>query len=63
MQADVERELSWSPYVANDSIDVEVAHGVVTLKGQVANSRERRAAVANAYQGGAVKVDDMLTFN
>lgn len=47
--------------MAHDKIKVQVSEGVVTLEGKVHNARERRAAVANAYQGGAVKVIDRLS--
>jgi osmotically-inducible protein OsmY len=60
IQSDIERELLWSPYVFDDEVEVKVENGVATLTGSVESRRERGAAVANAYQGGAVSVDDQL---
>ncbi len=57
---DIEHELEWSPYVNSDHITVHVDNGVATLDGKVATEREREAAEANAYQGGAVSIDDQL---
>jgi osmotically-inducible protein OsmY len=46
--------------VFDDEVEVKVENGVATLTGSVESRRERGAAVANAYQGGAVSVDDQL---
>lgn len=56
----VREELSWSPYVDNDPIRVGVRKGVVTLEGSVEDSSEMAAAVENAYEAGARRVNDQL---
>lgn len=57
---DVEDELFWSPFVDADDVYVAVDDGVVTLTGTVDSWAERRAAIENAYEGGAVLVDNDL---
>ncbi len=53
-------ELWWSPFVERSNVIIEVDQGVVTLKGEVDSWRERRAAVENAHEGGAVTVIDKM---
>jgi len=57
----IERELFWEPYASSWQITVEVDDGVATLKGEVDSPAEAATAVANAFQAGAVDVDDELT--
>ena len=57
---DVRRELWWSPFVDESDISVSVNAAVVTLQGTVDSEAERRAAIENAYEGGAVSVKDRL---
>jgi osmotically-inducible protein OsmY len=57
----IRNELRWSPFVDANQIQVSVSRGEATLTGQVGSPSERRAARKNAYQGGALTVDDRLT--
>lgn len=57
---DVEDELFWSPFVDADQVHVSVDDGVVTLTGTVDSWAERRAAIENAFEGGAIRVDNDL---
>jgi osmotically-inducible protein OsmY len=61
IQSDVESELFWSPFVDSDEVQVTVHDGVVTLTGTVDSWAEVAAAVENAYEGGAARVDNDLT--
>ncbi len=58
---DVEDELWWSPFVDSDEVTVTVDDGIVTLSGVVDTWNEREAATENAYEGGAVAVDNNLS--
>jgi len=60
MKEDVEDELWWSPFVDSDDVSVSVDQGVVRLEGRVDSWSELRAAVENAYEGGAYSVDNDL---
>jgi osmotically-inducible protein OsmY len=60
LEADIDSELWWSPYVDSDEVNVDVEDGVATLTGTVDSWSERRAASQNAYQGGATLVDNDL---
>ena len=44
-----------------DDVDIEVDDGTVTLKGRVDSWSEYNAAANNAYEAGAVYVDNELT--
>lgn len=57
----IEDELFWSPFVDADDVDVKVENGKVTLTGTVNSWSEYNAAANNAYEGGAVYVDNNLT--
>lgn len=63
IQEDVESQLWWSPYVDSDKIHVTVQNGVVTLTGQVDNWDAMRAAVKNAFDGGAKRVKSQLQYS
>lgn len=56
----VRRELSWSPFVDEDPIRVNAQQGVVTLQGTVEDKSEMAAAVDNAYEAGARRVNNQL---
>lgn len=56
----VEEQLAWSPFVDADDVEVEVADGVVTLRGEVSDRHQRQAAGRNALEGGAVWVHNRL---
>lgn len=60
IREDVESELYWSPFVDSQDIDVTVDDGVVTLAGTVEDYSERRDATKNAFDGGALAVDNDL---
>ena len=53
-------ELFWSPFVDSGDVEVDVEDGVATLTGEVDTWSEYRAAANNAYEGGAVWVDNDL---
>jgi osmotically-inducible protein OsmY len=59
--AGVESELFWSPFVDSDGIDIAVDDGVVTLTGNVDSAREYAAARENAFEGGALIVNNKLS--
>jgi osmotically-inducible protein OsmY len=56
----VEEQLQRCPFVDCDRITVEVKDSVATLKGTVNSLLQRDMAEANAYQGGARKVRNLL---
>jgi osmotically-inducible protein OsmY len=60
IQDSIESELWWSPFVDADEVQVVVEEGVATLTGVVDSWSEFRAATNNAYEGGAVRVDNEL---
>lgn len=58
---DVEQELWWSPYVEQEAINVSVEDGIVTLTGSVDSWTERELATQEAFEGGALGVENELT--
>jgi len=60
IKEDIDGELFWSPFVDADEVTVTVDDGVATLTGTVDTMSERSAAEKNAYDGGAVAVDNNL---
>jgi osmotically-inducible protein OsmY len=60
IKKDIEDELFWSPFVDADDVNVTVEEGVATLTGSVDSWSEYHAAANNAYDGGAVYVDNEL---
>lgn len=56
----VQSEIFWSPFVDSEDVTVEVDDGVVTLSGYVDSGREYQAAQVNAFQGGALSVNNEL---
>ncbi len=61
IKADIEDQLWWSPFVDSDDVEVEVDQGTAILSGTVNSWSERNAAGINAFEGGAVRVDNDLT--
>lgn len=57
---DIRDELWWSPFVDAEQITVSVDDGVARLTGKVETWDERQAAATNAFEGGAVEVDNDL---
>ncbi len=60
LEAEVEYQLWWSPFVDTDQVEVTANNGLVTLSGTVDSKREKRYATINAYEGGADEVDNNL---
>jgi osmotically-inducible protein OsmY len=60
IRAEIVNELWWSPFVDSDEVNITVENGVATLSGTVDTWGERHAAERNAYEGGAVWVDNDL---
>ncbi|MEW5746202.1 MAG: BON domain-containing protein [Nitrospirota bacterium] len=56
----IQGELWWSPFVDDDQVTVTVRNGIATLTGAVDSPAEKRAAVENAFEGGAVWVINSL---
>lgn len=56
----IESELWWSPFVDADDVKVDVDDGIATLTGVVDSWSELAAATENAYEGGAMRVDNDL---
>jgi osmotically-inducible protein OsmY len=56
----VEYELFWSPFVDQRQVEAEVLGGRVTLTGTVDSWRERSAAEQEAFEAGAVSVNNLL---
>lgn len=59
----IKDELWWSPFVDEDQVKVTVDDGRATLEGEVDSRLEVNAAVENAFEGGAVSVDNDLTIS
>jgi osmotically-inducible protein OsmY len=60
VEEDIHRELVWSPFVDSNQVKVRVFEGRATLTGTVETEKERRAATENAFEGGALSVDNQL---
>ena len=56
----IQAEFSWSPFVRPQDVQVAVSNGKVTLTGTVHSYRERQAAAENAFEAGAIAVDNEL---
>lgn len=61
VKENIEDEFFWSPFVDSNDVNVKVENGEATLSGTVDSWLEYNAAVKNAYEGGAVYVDNDLT--
>jgi len=60
IRAEIEDELWWSPFVDEGDVEVTVINGRAKLTGEVDSWSEYGAAARNAYEGGAVWVDNRL---
>lgn len=60
IKEDIESEYFWSIYVDGDDITVIVENGKATLLGEVDDWNEHRAAIDNAFEGGAKAVESHL---
>jgi osmotically-inducible protein OsmY len=60
IEADIQNEFFWSPFVDGESIHVKVDDGIAILTGTVNSLRESQAATDNAYEGGASVVNNQL---
>jgi len=60
IKEDIKDELFWSPFVDDEDVNVTVDNGEATLTGNVDSWSEYNAAANNAYEGGAVYVDNDL---
>ena len=56
----IREELWWSPYVDESEVKVEVNNQKAVLKGTVESEREKEKARENAYEGGAMEVDNRI---
>jgi hypothetical protein len=63
IKEDINDELFWSPFVDADQVTVTVKNGEATLSGRVGSAMEFLAAVENAYEGGAIRVDNELVIS
>lgn len=61
IKEDIKDQLTWSIYVDENQVSVEVEDGVATLTGQVNNWSAYNTAEENAYEGGAKDVENNLT--
>jgi osmotically-inducible protein OsmY len=57
---EIEDEMFWSPFVDANQVRVKVDAGVATLEGKVDDYAEMHAAVENAFEGGATRVNNRL---
>jgi osmotically-inducible protein OsmY len=53
-------ELWWSPYVNQGEVDVTVENGKAILEGTVDTKREKVYAEINAFEGGAIAVENKI---
>jgi osmotically-inducible protein OsmY len=60
IKEDIESQLFWSVFVSGGNIEVSVEDGVATLTGSVYSWQELKAAIENAFDGGAVAVKSNL---
>lgn len=60
IKEDIKDQYVWSPFVDADEIAVSVSKGQATLKGTVESYEEYRYAEKNAYEAGAIFVDNNL---
>lgn len=62
IRKDIKAQLTASPFVNSQTVKVTVESGVATLTGVVDGWRARNVAVRSAYEGGAIRVVEKLTF-
>lgn len=60
IREDIESEYFWSPFVDGSTITVMVDNGMAILSGEVNTWSEHKAAVDNAFDGGATSVKSYL---
>jgi osmotically-inducible protein OsmY len=60
IEQEIVEELTWSPFVDAEQVKVRVSGGIATLSGNVETVAELRAAAENAFEGGALKVENQL---
>lgn len=60
LENDVRAELYWNPWVSADEVAVTASSGTVTLMGTVDSRFERQQAEAEAYDAGAMLVENVL---
>ena len=60
IREDIIQQFIWSPFVDEDSVNIHVDKGVVTLTGSVDSWNEYFAAEENARQGGAIHIDNEI---
>jgi osmotically-inducible protein OsmY len=60
IKEDIERQFWWSPFVNLDEIELNIENGVATLSGKVDSWLQYDLAERNAYDGGAIAVDNNL---
>ena len=60
LEEQIERELRWNPYVDEPEVSVEVGKGRATLTGTVDSWHERMVSEAEAFEGGALSVNNLL---
>ncbi len=58
IKEEIESELWWSPFVESDDVTVVVDDGTANLVGAVESWNEYWAAEENAFEGGAIAVDN-----
>ncbi len=63
IRQDIENQLFWSPLVDGQRVGVEVHDGVAYLRGTVSSWAARQAAAENAFEGGAVWVENDLVID
>jgi osmotically-inducible protein OsmY len=60
IEEDIADQIWWSPYVNLSEVDIEVENGVATLSGDVDSWSEYYYAERNAFDGGALAVENNL---
>lgn len=63
LKEEVVSQITWSPYITMENINISVNNGVVTLTGQVDSSFKHNEATEEAYEAGALKVKNELTYS
>jgi len=56
--ADTKDQIYWSPFINEEEVQIDVEGGIVTLTGTVQTPRERLYAEKNAYEAGAITVNN-----
>ncbi|MBD3233594.1 MAG: BON domain-containing protein [candidate division Zixibacteria bacterium] len=60
IKEEIQEEFWWSPFIDSGDITIIVEDGVATLKGNVDTWLERSTATQNAFEAGAIAVDNDL---